>query len=893
MLTYHIDKEESHKNKALVVQIKEASGHFLTAEILKKQALTKEDQYAIAFLIEQESEFHKRQGIKNSRASIDYRKVPIGYSQSVKALKLLAATGRLYFNEKPLICDFFSKNEWYYQVDERESAVKITARIKTANQDFSIQECLFLCAGPPHWFIQGISLKCITTEATWQEIKKALEGTLKLSDLHEDPDDPLAPKIVYSFKSLDSIRRKPDPLPVLILKDRTGAFADLWMDYGEGAYLPFDDKEKRRSERNFTSEEGWEKDLLDTGFTKKLVGSSQYYCPLDKTAKSLSFLLELGWHLKDCHGRQVLLISKSDLEVNIAEDSILIKGKVRFNEYEVDAATIAGTFNRKEQFLQLSPNFTGFLPAQSGDTEELNNLFKEGEIVADAVRIRRSQIGILNDFVKNPLFSINTGLAELRNNLQSFSGIEIAEPGSAFQGKLRPYQQEGVNWLSFLHSYKFHGMLADDMGLGKTVQVLAFLSRLKFSHPVLIILPSSLIFNWRKEIEKFLPEFRVLVHHGSTRVKNLHDLEKAQIILTSYTTLRLDLNIFSSVLFECVILDEAQVIKNSHTQIAQAVCQLKAGFRLSLTGTPLENRLSELWSHFHFLIPDLFSSESDFEKELAAGAMDSRFIKRIKKKIRPFILRRKKEEVAKDLPPKIEQVVWTEMAPDQRRIYDDFLTAACGNLLKKVQADGATKHRLEILEAILRLRQICCHPLLVSSLLEEGTPAVSSKLEALLEDLDTVIQEGRKALVYSQFTSMLHLIGQELKSRNWKFAYLDGSTTNREHVVTQFQEDDSVPLFLISLKAGGVGLNLTAADYVFLFDPWWNEAAENQAIDRAHRIGRKDTIVAKRYVTTESIEEKMMTLKAHKRSLVGEILEDEWRSSDLSAEDLSFLLFDQ
>jgi SNF2 family DNA or RNA helicase len=468
--------------------------------------------------------------------------------------------------------------------------------------------------------------------------------------------------------------------------------------------------------------------------------------------------------------------------------------------------------------------------------------------------------------------------------------VATTYPGSQFIGELRPYQQEGVNWLSFLYEYGFHGILADDMGLGKTVQVLAFLSQLQLSQPILIVLPTSLIFNWKKEIERFLPGQPVMVHHGSLRPKAFDLRSSGTFILTSYTTLRIDLPLFLSIEYQGVILDEAQVIKNAQTQTAQAVCRLNSQFRLSITGTPVENHLSELWSHFHFLIPELLGEHKEFEAELTAGVADSRYLKKIKRKIKPFILRRRKEEVAKDLPEKIEQIVWVEMAASQRQVYDEFLAGIRGNLLKKVETDGISRHRMEVLEAILRLRQICCHPLLVSAHLAENQAIASSKLDILLQDLETILDEGRKVLVYSQFTSMLALIGKELKNRGWNFAYLDGSTMNREKVVNQFQEDPQVPIFLISLKAGGIGLNLTAADYVLLFDPWWNEAVENQAINRAHRIGRQDTVFAKRYLAQETIEEKIMILKEHKRLLIEDILDDETGNSCLTEQDLTFLL---
>jgi SNF2 family DNA or RNA helicase len=283
-------------------------------------------------------------------------------------------------------------------------------------------------------------------------------------------------------------------------------------------------------------------------------------------------------------------------------------------------------------------------------------------------------------------------------------------------------------------------------------------------------------------------------------------------------------------------------------------------------------------------MPDLLGERQAFLTALQSGESDARFLNRIRKKIRPFILRRKKEHVAKELPERIDQTIWVEMDTEQRHVYEEYLAGVRGGLLKKVALDGVSKHRMEVLEAILRLRQICCHPLLVNA------QADSSKLDCLLNDLETIAAEGKKALIYSQFTSLLKLIAKMLRERDFPFCYLDGETKDREKVVSSFQENSEIPFFLISLKAGGVGLNLTAADYVFIYDPWWNEAAEEQAINRAHRIGREQTVIAKRLVITESIEEKMMTLKAKKQALIHSVMEEEAFSAQVTEDDLKFLL---
>jgi SNF2 family DNA or RNA helicase len=349
----------------------------------------------------------------------------------------------------------------------------------------------------------------------------------------------------------------------------------------------------------------------------------------------------------------------------------------------------------------------------------------------------------------------------------------------------------------------------------------------------------------------------------------LDSLEGKSLILTSYAILRQDQALFAEHYYECVILDEAQMIKNPESQVAQCAYGLQAKMKLALTGTPIENRWDDLWSLFYFLMPELLGDRKTF------GAR----VPFLKKKLRPFILRRTKEVVAKDLPEKVEQTVWVDMDEEQRQFYEEWLKKT------KKGLTSASK-RFEILEAILRLRQICCHPVLVDG----SVPVPSAKLERLLLDVDTVVQEGRKALIYSPFVSMLHLVEKELKARGIKYVYLDGSSQDREAVVNRFQEDPGTQLFLISLKAGGVGLNLTAADYVFLFDPWWNNAVESQAIDRAHRFGRKETVIARRYVMATSIEEKIMHLKAHKASLSKGLFDFDQEIADLTMDDLYNLL---
>ncbi len=621
-------------------------------------------------------------------------------------------------------------------------------------------------------------------------------------------------------------------LPVLQLTDRHGAFANLTFDYGV-----FGKKDPQ-------AEKGWENDLLETDFIKKIVGTSHYYCPMDKVAKSLTFLLEIGWTILDVKGRRVIRQKKVELEAAPTQDVITIKAKFHYDDHEMDLQDVSGAFNRREQFLELSPQTVGLVEFNQ-NWADLTEHVSEG-------KLKKNRFGLLL-----PLFE------ELKIPIP-IKPEPIETPPVSFQGTLFSYQNEGLQWLKFLADGGFGGLLADEMGLGKTVQVLAFFSCCSLTRPSLIVVPTSLLFNWQREFEKFLPSLPVYRHEGKDRLTTREELGTKAIILTSYALLRIDAEILQSIDYQCVVLDEGQAIKNAESQTAGICFRLKADFRLVITGTPIENRIDDLHSLFQFISPDLLDKKMPLHL--------------IKKKIRPFLLRRKKEQVALQLPPKLEQTVYVEMSDGERKIYEQWLQ----NARSKVTLDGTASKRMEILEAILRLRQLCDHPILV------GEEESGSKFERLMADLQEVVEEKRKVLVYSQFTQMLGLIRKAVQEKGWNYVYLDGSTKDRETPVTRFQDDEDVSIFLISLKAGGVGLNLTAADYVFLYDPWWNEAVERQAIDRAHRLGKTGTVIARRYITALSIEEKIMKLKAHKNALSQHLLDSEFEQ--VSFDDLLELL---
>jgi len=437
---------------------------------------------------------------------------------------------------------------------------------------------------------------------------------------------------------------------------------------------------------------------------------------------------------------------------------------------------------------------------------------------------------------------------------------------------LRPYQKEGAGWLHFLRIHGFGGILADEMGLGKTAQVLAYLRAVKRSGPSLVVCPSSLVFNWEAEAAKFTPGLRVLALHGSERHSHFADIPSYDLVITSYTLLRRDAEQYRHQEFDTVVLDEAQHIKNRQTQNAQAVKAVRAHHKLVLTGTPMENSVLDLWSIFDFLMPGYLGTADDFRERYEIPIMrerDAGTQARLARRLRPFVLRRRKREVAADLPEKIEQVSFCDLNSEQRTVYQQVLEAGRREVLESVNTRGLAGSRMVVLTALLRLRQICCDLRLLKT---GGEKAVSGKVELFNELLEEALDGGHRALVFSQFTSMLALLREELAARDIAYCYLDGSTTDRGRVVEKFQRDANVPVFLISLKAGGVGLNLTGADTVIHFDPWWNPAVEAQATDRAHRLGQKKIVTSYKLITRGTVEEKILSLQTRKRALTQGLL---------------------
>ncbi|MFW6050486.1 MAG: SNF2-related protein [Myxococcota bacterium] len=520
------------------------------------------------------------------------------------------------------------------------------------------------------------------------------------------------------------------------------------------------------------------------------------------------------------------------------------------------------------------------------DPDQVNEvLTRMAEIYAtsggEKKKLPLSQAGRVQDLMRLVSGAKVTSTAKaLFGKLENIGSIEPVPKPRTLKGTLRPYQKDGFNWLVFLHNLGSGGILADDMGLGKTLQAIALLAWVKSKNrkkrPSLVVAPTSVVPNWQREIEKFAPSLETVVWQGPDRKDYQHALEKADVVITSYALLRRDEAILSDVGFRYVILDEAQHIKNPLSNTAQAAKRLRSERRLALTGTPIENRLSEIWSIFDFVSPgllgDLKAFEDRFAKPIDRG--DEETAAKLRATIHPFVLRRNKLQVAKDLPEKIEQEMIVPMAEEQSKLYKQILREVRQSVMSEVEKQGISKSQIQILAALTRLRQVACDPRLMK-VPGEWTDEESGKLGALLELLEDAVSAGHRVLVFSQFVEMLKIVRNALDDRGVRYEFLDGSTKDRLERVDRFNQDDSIAAFLISLKAGGTGLNLTGADMVIHYDPWWNPAVEDQATDRAHRIGQTKVVTVYRIIARGSVEEKILELSSKKRALVANVLSSE------------------
>lgn len=634
--------------------------------------------------------------------------------------------------------------------------------------------------------------------------------------------------------------------------------------------------------------------LRDHGFRRLIDqrrGGHDVEIPAKDLGRAVRHLVDLGWGVH-ADGKQVRQPGEMKFRVHSGIDWFELHADIDFDGAKAAFPELLSALSRGDTTIRLDDGSLGIVPEEW--IKQFGLLSGLGQAEDEHMRFGANQVALLDALLSSQeKVDYDDRFVEIRDKFRNFTGIAQIAEHDEFIGELRGYQREGLGWLSFLQEFNFGGCLADDMGLGKTVQILAMLENRiravkKKLPPTLVVVPKSLLFNWRQESERFTPELNVLEYIGLERANMRQDFGSYHIIFTTYGTLRRDAASLKDLPFDYIVLDEAQTIKNSTSQVAKASRLLSANHRVALSGTPIENHLGDLWSIFEFLNPGMLGRSSLF-KTYATDSSDNESRKMLAHGLRPFILRRTKSEVAAELPEKFEQTILCDMGKEQRRKYDEMRQHYRDSLLGIVRDQGLAKSKMHVLEALLRLRQAACHP----GLLEKGTDEDSSaKLDVLVSHLEELLAENHKALVFSQFTSMLAIVKKHLDQRGITYEYLDGQTRDRQAHVERFQEDESCGVFLISLKAGGLGLNLTAADYVFLLDPWWNPAVEQQAIDRAHRVGQTRQVFAYRLICRDTVEEKIAELQKKKRSLADAILEADNTSvlKEMSSEDLEMLL---
>lgn len=602
------------------------------------------------------------------------------------------------------------------------------------------------------------------------------------------------------------------------------------------------------------------------------------YGVLNWTNEHIAELQERGFEIQQSAGPKKFLFASNHIDFEIKEENdwFDINAIVYFGSFAVPFIALKQHILRKKREFPLPDGSIAIIPDKW--FSQYGSLFNFSDS-SKALKLHKHHVGLINDLSEDSI--VHVTLNRKLQKLNDFENIEDTDMPVHFKGQLRSYQKAGYNWFSFLREYHFGGCLADDMGLGKTIQTLAMLQKIKeedqqneTKSTSLIIMPTSLIYNWLNEAKKFTPQLKIFAHTGGTRNKDVSHFIDYDIIITTYGITRIDAELLQHFYFNYIILDESQNIKNPASKSFKAVRSLKSRHKLILSGTPVENSVGDLWTQLTFLNPGLLGTQSFFNEEYVQAIekkKDEEKARKLQAIIKPFVLRRTKEQVAEELPPKTEQVFYCDMSEDQAAYYEKTKSAYRNDLLSSMD-DGSYKEKhVQLLQGLTLLRQLANHPLMIDA----EYPSDSGKFKNVLHALDNVLKGGHKVLIFSQFVKHLNLFKAEFDKTGIRYAYLDGATKNRGEIVSDFQNDPDLKVFLISIKAGGVGLNLTQADYVFILDPWWNPAVEQQAIDRSHRIGQEKKVFIYKFIAKDTVEEKILALQNRKKRLASSLITTE------------------
>ena len=816
----------------------------------------------------------------------------------------LAATGRFgrvdYHNKfTPLAWDDGGPFELIFEGREMEGEMVLLGKLRRGEEVLPLTEIRSLGGGffhhlgrigrlketcSPGWLAALIKAKPIHVPP--EEIEQAL---IFLAESDSPPAVALDPKWKNRIQS-----GKPAPALRLKVEGEEGMLARILFYYADIEVTPAD----RRSLLKLEGGSRW----LQRNLAEEVALLGRLPFPVDDDGRGipaaegfvelLEALAAEGWRI-GVDGKKLRTGGRFQLRVESGMDWFDLAGNMDFSGQAAELPALLQAAREGRNWINLKDGSVGLLPAGWA-----NRWISLVDLAGgrEGLRFWKGQAVVLDHLLLTPdpnvHIEIDAVFAQVRERIHSLTRLKPMTEPKNFHGELRPYQRLGLAWIHLLADMRLGGCLADDMGLGKTVQVISYLLTRKNSgvpagRPSLLVVPRSLIFNWARELERFAPELGVHVSHGTSRADTFAQIGRSDVVITTYGTLVRDIEKLSTLEFDLVLLDEAQAVKNRQTQAAEACRSLKARQRLALTGTPIENHLGELWSIFDFLNPGLLGKLPQLSQYAGRQRLPPEALAEVARALRPLILRRKKSEVLQDLPAKTEQTLICELSAEERKNYDDLRRHYQKLLRERIADSGFEKSKIYVLEALLRLRQAACHPGLIDKTYKQS----SSKIDLLLENLEQILEEGHKALIFSQFTTLLTLVKKELDAKGYRYEYLDGKTRDREARVQRFQTDPEIPLFLISLKAGGVGLNLTAASYVFLLDPWWNPATEAQAIDRTHRIGQQQPVFAYRIIAENTVEEKILAMQADKRALAEAIIgEDQRMLKQLTTADLDQLL---
>lgn len=712
-----------------------------------------------------------------------------------------------------------------------------------------------------------------------------------------------------------------EPIPLLKVIYVEGGVSQLQLLFKYGEYTFPMDTERKVSVRITKQEEDyvftrikrkadWEKakfnELIKAGLKKtsplfyNLELSKQHadedkaYGVINWVNEHLEDLQAKGYEIEQTTGSKRFLFAtnKIDFEISEKNDWFDINAIVYFGVFPIPFLALKPYILHKKREFPLPDGSIAIIPEQW--FTKYGSLFSLAD-GSKSLKLKKHHIGLLNDLSEDSL--ANVTLNRKLERLNDFENIDDVQMPVNFKGELRSYQKAGYNWFSFLRAYNFGGCLADDMGLGKTIQTLALLQKLKEENELaatpgtsLIIMPTSLIYNWLSEARKFTPKLKILAHTGTNRDKEVDKFINYDVVITTYGITRVDVPLLKEFYFNYIILDESQNIKNPSSKSFKAVRALKAKHRLILSGTPVENSVGDLWTQLTFLNPGLLGTQAFFNEEYVQAIekkKDEEKARKLQAIIKPFVLRRTKEQVAEELPPKTEQVIYCDMSEDQAAYYEKTKSAYRNDLLSSMDDGTYAKKQVQLLQGLTALRQLANHPVMI----DKDYTSDSGKFENVINTLDNVLKGGHKVLIFSQFVKHLSIFKQYLEQETIPYTYLDGTTKNRGEIVAAFQNDPELKVFLISIKAGGVGLNLTEADYVFILDPWWNPAVEQQAIDRTHRIGQNKKVFIYKFIAKDTVEEKILSLQNRKKRLASSLITtEESFFKSLSKEDISELL---